>query len=242
MQTEQVKNKYNKDIENKYNGDYERERWFKNDIQKAGYEMTLNAIKKHAFANAYASCFELGPGHGTWTKELLKHNNKASYDLLDISSEMLRLVKERFKDKENINYIESDFLEFKPKKQYDFFFSSRAIEYIPKKEEAAKKISDLIKFGGRGFIITKTPKYLRNKMLGRNISDFHSGQIAPIKLKNLFLRNNCKNIKIYPVTMSWPFWRSAKMNLLLYKIFGNCQLNLISQFFSESYCVVFMKK
>ena len=116
MQTEQVKNKYNKDIEYKYNGDYERERWFKNDIQKAGYEMTLNAIKKYALASNYASCFELGPGHGTWTKELLEYNNNASYDLLDISSEMLRLVKERFKGKENINYIESDFLEFNSKK------------------------------------------------------------------------------------------------------------------------------
>ena len=242
MQTEQVKNKYNKDIEGKYNSGYERERWFKNDIQKAGYEMTLGAIKKYAFASNYATCFELGPGHGTWTKELLEYNNNASYDLLDISSEMLRLVKERFKDKKNINYIESDFLKFEVKKQYDFFFSSRAIEYIPKKEEVAKKISNSIKHGGRGFIITKTPKYLRSKILGRSISDFHSGQIAPIKLKNLFLQNNCKNIKIYPVTMSWPFWRSAKMNMLLYKIFSKHQLNLISQFFSESYCVVFDKK
>ncbi|MCK4539858.1 class I SAM-dependent methyltransferase [Candidatus Parcubacteria bacterium] len=242
MQTEQVKNKYNKDIKGKYNNKYEQERWFKNDIQKAGYDMTLNAIKKHAFASAYVSCFELGPGHGTWTKELLEYSDKANYDLLDISSEMLRLVKERFKDRENINYIESDFLEFKPEKQYDFFFSSRVIEYIPKKEEVIKKISDLIKPRGRGFIITKTPKYLRDKMLGRKIDDFHSGQIAPEKLMELFKKNNCKNIKIYPVTMSWPFWRSAKMNMLLHKTFGNHRLNLISQFFSESYCVVFDKK
>ncbi|MEA1963174.1 MAG: class I SAM-dependent methyltransferase [Patescibacteria group bacterium] len=242
MRTEQVKNKYNKDIKGKYNNKYEQERWFKNDIQKAGHKMTLGAIKKYALVNTYASCFELGPGHGTWTKELLEYNNNANYDLLDISSEMLRLVKERFKNIENINYIESDFLEFNPEKQYDLFFSSRAIEYIPKKEDVIKKISDLIKSSGRGFIITKTPKYSRNKILGRSISDFHSGQIAPEKLKRLLEKNNCENIKIYPVTMSWPFWSSSKMNMLLYKIFGNYQLNLISKFFSESYCVVFNKK
>ena len=242
MQTEQVKNKYNKDIKNKYNNGYEQERWFKNDIQKAGYEVTLEAVQKYALKDVYSFCFELGPGHGTWTKELLEHNSNANYDLLDISGEMLRLVKERFKDKTNINYIEGDFLKFETEKQYDFFFSSRAIEYIPKKEEVAKKISDLIKSGGRGFVITKTPKYLRDKMLGRKIDDFHSGQIAPEKLRELFKKNNCKNIKIYPVTMSWPFWRSAKMNMLLYKIFGNYQLNLVSQFFSESYTVIFEKK
>ena len=186
MQTEQVKNKYNKDIEDKYNGDYERERWFKNDIQKAGYEMTLSAIKKRALGRVYSSCFELGPGHGTWTKELLEYNGGASYDLLDISSEMLKLVSDRFKDKKNINYIEGDFLEFKPEKQYDFFFSSRAIEYIPEKEDVVKKISNLISSGGRGFIITKTPKYLRNKALGRKINDFHSGQITPKRLNRFY--------------------------------------------------------
>lgn len=242
MQTNDVKNKYNQDIAGKFNNEYEKERWFKNGIQKAGYEMTLGAIKKFALQKEFASCFELGPGHGTWTKELLEFQPHAEYLLLDISSAMLALAQARFQDKNNIEYLENDFLQFESAHQYEFFFSSRALEYIPDKEKAVKKIADLIVPGGRGFVITKTPKYLRNQILGRIISEFHSGQIAPAALKKLLANNNCVEIKIYPVTMSWPFWRSARMNLLLCKLFSNRALNFVSRFFSESYCVVFRKK
>lgn len=241
MQTEQVKNKYNQDIPNKFGRNYEQERWFKNDIQCAGYEMTKAAVKRFALASDFRDCLELGPGHGTWTKELLEFAPSAHYDLLDISSEMLGLVRERFAGKANIDYIENDFLCFEAKKQYDFFFSSRAVEYIPEKAEVVKKIVELIAPKGRGFVITKTPKYLRNKLLGRTVPEFHSGQILPNYLAKLFKDSGCKDIKVYPVTLSWPFWRSARMNLLLCKIFGGFRLNFLSQFFSESYCVVFRK-
>ena len=121
MQTEDVKNKYNADIVNKFNNKYEQERWFKNDIQKAGYDMTLSAIKTHALVKLYQSCFELGPGHGTWTKELFGYQPGADYTLLDISSAMLGLVKDRFKGNSNFNFIESDFLQFTTEKKFDFF-------------------------------------------------------------------------------------------------------------------------
>lgn len=239
MQTEQVKNKYNKDVLGKYQGKYEEERWFKNDIQKAGYIMTLNAIRKHALKSKYAACLELGPGHGTWTKELLDFQPEAKYTLVDISRAMINLAQARLGEKENISYVESDFLNFRAESRYDFFFSIRAIEYIPEKGKVIRKISDLLKPGGKGFIITKTPKYLRHKLLGRAVPEFHSGQIAPQALKKMLVQNNCTAIKIYPATLSWPFWRSAQMNLLLYNILGDNELNFVSKFFSESYCVVF---
>ncbi len=222
--------------------DYESHRWFRNKISKAGYFMTKESIKTHIPKREFHICLELGPGHGTWTKELLAINVNAQYDLVDVSAAMLDLVKKRFKKKENINYYESDFLEFASNKKYDFFFSVRAVEYILDKKELVNKIIALLINDGQGFIITKTPKYFRNKILRRRIKDFHKGQIAPGKFKELLQDAGARKIRIYPVTMSWPFWQSAKINLFLHKIFYRLPLNFISQFFSESYCVIFQKK
>ncbi|MBI4836918.1 MAG: methyltransferase domain-containing protein [Candidatus Portnoybacteria bacterium] len=141
----------------------------------------------------------------------------------------------------NVRYFETDFLDFKPDKQYDLFFSSRALEYISDKKEAVLKVAGLLKSGGRGFIITKTPKYLRAKLLGREIPELHQGQIAPRKLKQLLSETGFKNIEIYPVAMSLPLLKSSKLNRLLFRIFYKFRLNFLSQFFAESYCVKFEK-
>lgn len=234
-----IKQHYNEKIKESPN--YERERWFADDIKRSGYDMTLSAIRRHVLPVEFSSCLELGPGAGTWTKELLAARPDARFDLVDISKEMLGLVRRRFADKHNINYFESDFLAFDPEKQYDFFFSSRAIEYIPDKDAVARKICALIKPGGRGFIITKTPKYLRNKILGRAIPEMHRGQIAPGKFAELLAKYGAEDIAVYPAAMSWPFWRSAKMNLMLYQIFGGRKLNFFSKFFAESYAIGFNK-
>jgi len=240
MDTKEVKEYYNSSIKN--NQKYEEKRWFRNEIQKAGYDMTLATIKRAIQNENFSSCFELGPGHGTWTKELVKRNPDSIFNLLDISAEMLKLVRERFKTNERIEYIESDFLDFEPKREYDFFFSSRAIEYIPNKEEVAKKIHKILKQNGTGVVITKTPKYLRSKILRRKISDFHSTQVSPRKFRKILLDNNFENIEIYPTTLSFPIFRSAFLNKILYKTLGNLKLNCLSQLFSESYCVKFTKK
>lgn len=190
----------------------------------------------------YKTCLELGPGHGTWTSLLLDKAKNAKYELVDISREMLAISKERFSTQDNIEYFESDFLEFNPGKTYDFFFSSRAIEYIDDKEKTVQKIADLLNKDGQGFIITKTPHYTRMKLMRKKVSKFHSGQISPNKLKELMTKNNLEEIKIYPVTFSWPFWSSSKMNRFLYKIFAQKKICVMSQFFSESYSVKFKKK
>ncbi len=241
MNTKKVKDIYNKDVPGKFGGEYEYNRWFKNDIQKAGYEMTLASINKHAVHIEFMSCFELGPGAGTWTDVLIKAHPEARFRLLDISKEMLKLSRERFKEEKNVEYIEGDFLEYNPEEKFDFFFSSRVIEYIPDQERVARQILSLLKEGGEGFLITKTPKYLRNKILKRKIDKFHQGQIEPKKLKEFFLKNGATKVKIYPVAMSIPILNSPFINKLLHKIFYRIQLNPISKFFAESYLIKFVK-
>ncbi len=242
MNNQNVKEKYNKEISDKFGNDYEKNRWFKDDFTKSGYDAMFKTIEAQVTREKFATCLELGPGHGTWTSLLLKFHPGTHFDLVDISSEMLRLAKLRFKNATNLSYFESDFLEFSPNKTYDFFFSSRAIEYIDDKEKMLKKINALLNPNGGGFIITKTPKYFRMKLMGRKVSQFHSGQIETGKLKNLLEKCGFTEIEIMPVTFVWPFWRSAKKNRCLFGKFGQKKMGLLSKFFSESYAIKFKKK
>jgi len=243
MDAAEVKEIYNRQVKTKLGGDYEHRRWFSNDLKKAGYEMTRRVVEWHCLEKIelLEDCLELGSGAGTWTKLFLEKCPDAKFDLVDISGEMLDQAKENLGSYQNIRYFEADFLDFKPDKQYDLLFSSRALECETDKKRAVLKSAGLLRSGGRGFIITKTPKYLRARVFGRKIPRLHQGQIAPRKLKQLLSEAGFKNIAIYPATMSFPLFKSPKLNRLLFKVFYKHGLNFLSQFFSESYCVKFEK-
>ncbi len=241
MSNNLVKEKYNKDIVEKYQSNYEKERWFKDDFTKTAYQATKDSILFTLPSKKISSVLELGPGHGTWTKFLFEKYGNPKIDFVDISKEMLKLLKSRFEDKKNLQYFESDFLDFNSGDKYDLFFSIRAIEYIEDKKELAKKIFNFLNNDGQVLIVSKTPKYLRMKLVGKKVSDFHSRQVSDKKLKKIFQDLGAKNIKVYPVTFVWPFWRSAVMDNFLFKIFGKRKINFLSRFFSESYLISFLK-
>jgi ubiquinone/menaquinone biosynthesis C-methylase UbiE len=243
MKTREVKEIYNRQVSEKFSGDYEHARWFSSPVKKAGYEMTKKTIFRRLLdkGTQIFSYLELGPGAGTWTKIFYENNPGAYFFLIDISSEMLKLARKKLPEGDNVKYWEGDFLDFKAGERFDFFFSCRAFEYLPDKELAAAKINELLKPGGTGFIITKTPKYLRSRLLGRKVGKLHAGQIAPGKLKNIFEKAGFTDIEIYPTTMVFPFLGIAALDKFLFFIFSPFKLNILSQFFSESYCVKFRK-
>ncbi|GEM_PF-152024 len=244
METTEVKKFYNVEMPKKFGADYEFNRWFKTPALEAAYKMTRLAIERHALSGGKIkqNVFELGPGAGTWSRLLLERKFAKHLDMLDISFQMLSIAKENLKEYENVSFTESDFLDFYTAKHYDFFFSSRVIEYIPDKKKVVSKISEILSPGGSGFVITKTPKYFTNKLLGRKVSEMHGGQVSPKELRSIFEKSGFSEIKIYPVTMSFPLLRSPVLNTFLYKIFGRAPLNRASEFFSESYGIQFTKK
>jgi trans-aconitate methyltransferase len=244
MKTEDVKKIYNDIMPEKYGEEYEFGRWFKTPALHAAFDMTKRSIERRVLSDkkTYGKVFELGPGAGTWSKLLLENKFGGHLTMLDISRAMLALAQKALTDYPNTSFIEKDFLEFRPDKPYDFFFSSRVIEYLPDKAKLAEKISRILSSEGRGFIITKTPKYFINTILRRKTSAFHSGQIAPKELARIFREHGFSEIKLYPVTLSFPILKSASVNRLLYKIFGALPLNPLSAFFSESYSIEFTKK
>ncbi len=67
---------------------------------------------------------ELGCGSGRASKIMLDNIKNAEYDLLDLSSKMIKYTENRFNDKK-INFIQSDTINYlyETKKEYDFVFS-----------------------------------------------------------------------------------------------------------------------
>ena len=149
------------------------------------------------------SVLEVGPGPGTWTKVLLSNKEIARYDIVDISEEMLRQAKDNLHEFEQINFVHSDILDFVPKEQYDFFFSSRFIEYVNDKEKVVDTIFKSLKPGGKGYLSTKTPQY--GRFMSKKVnSPVHQGQISAKKLRELFERRGFKVKKIINVNSVFP--------------------------------------
>ncbi len=236
------------DIEQSFNrfaenagGEYERARWKSTAEREQDYFMTEKSIRQLAKDVKFSHYLELGSGPGTWTKVFITFVPNASFDLVDISEVMLRQAKTGLGNAENIHYIHSDFMSFAANKRYDFFFSSRAIEYLPSKKDFAKKVFSLMKAGGRGIIITKMSHYGRSTLARKTIPPIHRGQIKP-KVLTRFLRDAGFSVEgVWPVTLHTPVISIPALNRLLYRIFSSFQLNPASAFFSESYAVTFTK-
>ena len=219
MKTDEVRDFYNKTVKENYQNRYEEKRWFSDPEQKIFYKMTglfiSNFLKRSGIK--FKNYLEVGPGPGTWTKIYLKNFPEANYNLVDISSEMLKMCKDNLSGQGNISYSENDFMNFTLDKKYDFIFSSRALEYFPDKDAFVKKIRVLLEIGGVALVITKTPKYFRSKILKKNIPDLHKNQIKPADFKKIVIKNGFKKVEIYPVVLYFPFitflWQSSFFKL-----------------------------
>lgn len=243
MDTQEIKQKYNQEIQVKYKFDYEHNRWFATPLLQAGFKMMQKTIQKHVLSDKLVveNILELGPGAGTWTKMLKTKFAQANFDLVDISKEMLALAQRALGDDKFV-YFESDFLDWQGSKKYDLFFSSRALEYFPSKSPVISKIFSLLNQEKYGFIITKNPQYWRYQLVGRKIPDMHRQQVKPKDLKIILSKVGFSEIKFYPAVMTMPFFKSPFLNSLLFRLFGNFQLNIISQLFTEAYLVKFKKQ
>lgn len=240
MKAEAVKDLYNIDLKTS-DEPYEHRRWFSSKRARVAYDATRYAVKKYALPilKDRSEVFELGAGPATWTKVLLEKAPNARYELVDISSEMLKQAKTALREQKNITYVESDICEFKPQKKYDFFFSSRIIEYVSDKDAAVSTISISLKKGAKGMIITKTPQY-RRFLIKKPKSDFHSLQIEPKDLSNLLIKHGCSVLQVTPVTFVFPKLKSAFLDRLLFNV-GKFMPMYLAKPFTESYAIIFVK-
>jgi ubiquinone/menaquinone biosynthesis C-methylase UbiE len=240
MKSEFIKNYYNESIREHYKDSYEYERWHKSPVLEMGYQMTKDCVEAVSKVSNFKNYLELGPGPGTWTRIFIDLHPGATFTLVDISSEMLNLARKNLVH-DDLNLIESDFGSFNSPNTFDFFFSSRAIEYLPDHVFFLKKIYNLMSSGSQGYIITKTPHYWRQRMFRRSVPVFHQGQIEPKRLASLLLDQGFKIISIVPVVTVIPLSHSARLSQAIHRLFKRVPFTFITGFFSESYAVHFKK-
>ncbi len=234
---------YDETMPQKQGGDYEHARWRANPLLAAQYEMTADAVDRVVapLARGAARVLEAGPGPGTWTKRLLAANAAAAYTLVDISREMIAQARRGLSGHANVTLVEGDFAALEPSEPFDFFFSSRAIEYMPDKEAAMRKVSELLRAGGRGALITKMPKPFFDRLRGRGLRSLHSAQIAPRALVRLLERSGLEVGAVRIATATVPLVGSASLNRWAYRILARLPFMFPLTLFAESYLVTFRK-
>jgi ubiquinone/menaquinone biosynthesis C-methylase UbiE len=227
----------------KLGGDYEHARWRANPLLSAQYRMMTDVLNRLVvpIVRRALRVLEVGPGPGTWTKILLEANPEAKYTLVDISREMLAQAREGLASHTDVTFVESDLLAFESSQPFDLFFSSRAIEYMPDKRAAARKIASLLAPGAHGAIITKMPKPFFDQVRGRKVATLHTGQIAPCDLAFILEHSGLIVEKIRIATATLPGFGSAHANSWVYMLLKHSPLFFPFTLFAESYLIMFRK-
>lgn len=244
MEKEELRKHFNEVASGKEFESYEERRWSADPKRKVQEEATREFIVRYAMplARTVSTITELGAGPGTWTKLLHEASPTARFLLLDIAGEMLTRAKSVLPSGVVVDTKEGDFGTIAlPPSATEFFFSSRAIEYVSPKDGAVRTIFNHLTSGGKGVLITKMPKPLMNQLSGRALSAIHKGQIAPEELARLLTAAGFIDVRLYPVTFSFPLLRSPHADRFLSSLFGKSRLNPISAPFAESYGATFRK-
>lgn len=229
---------YNQAMPQKYGDDYEAARWRANPFLSAQYDMMRSVMAWVAPLARGKRVLEVGPGPGTWTKFLLRSNPAGRFTLVDISSEMLRQAKESLSGAP-IEFVESGLLEYRGAPA-EFFFSSRAIEYIDDKQAMAETIASLLVAGGRGVIITKMPKPLFDRLRGRR-AELHTGQISPGTLASCLRAAGLVVGRVRIATATVALFNSPRLNAAMFALLSRVPLVWPLTFFAESYVLEFTK-
>ena len=226
----------------KTKGNYQKTRW-DTPIGRGHFETTQKTIVEHAFliARNMRRYLELGPGPGTWTKLFVETHPDASFTLIDISEEMLGQAKREL-NLDAIEYVLSDFREYEGHTgAVDFFFSSRAIEYIEDKSMVANKVTSLLKGGGKGFIITKCGHPLRDSLRGRKLPERHAHQTTPRAFIRELQKTGLKVRGCGIAAVTVPLAQNPTLNSLVWKIAQFLPVILLPFGIAESFCFSFEK-
>lgn len=103
---------------------------------------------------------EIGPGHGLYTLELVRHiSNAEKLDVVDISDAAIELTKNIFETiapeyLSRINFFRADVTDFHPNDKYDFISMGEVLEHVEHPEELLQKLSGLLTEMGILYIST----------------------------------------------------------------------------------------
>lgn len=112
-------------------------------------EIYYNTVVKLTQKYDNPKILDLGAGTGILTEYLYTQHPHSDYTLIDLSTEMLNIAKEKFKD-DDFKYIISNYLTYDFKEKYDVIVSSLSIHHLTDEEKKFlyKRIYDILLPGG----------------------------------------------------------------------------------------------
>ena len=140
-----MENKEVVDAFNKASTDYDKYRKQAIPNMDIYYNTVVNLTKNYSDPKI----LDLGAGTGILTELLYKQHPNSNITLVDLSTEMLNIAKNKFNDK-NFKYIEADYLTHDFDKDYDIIVSSLSIHHITDEEKKVlyKRIYNFLRTGG----------------------------------------------------------------------------------------------
>jgi len=143
MKSEQIKNNFN-DLARTY-GDDARKKLIPcfDDFYRIGISM-LTCRK------AAPRVLDLGAGTGLYSNFLIQRYPDAEITLIDFSDEMLTLARERFRHREQVDYLLGDYTKHTFEAAYDIIISALSIHHLDAEEKRAlyNKVYNLLAPGG----------------------------------------------------------------------------------------------
>ena len=140
-----MENKEVVDAFNKASTDYDKYRKQAIPNMDIYYNTVVNLTKNYSDPKI----LDLGAGTGILTELLYKQHPNSNITLVDLSTEMLNIAKNKFNDK-NFKYIEADYLTHDFDKDYDIIVSSLSIHHLTDEEKRVlyKRIYNFLRTGG----------------------------------------------------------------------------------------------
>ena len=111
------------------------------------YNITVNLAQ---WKNPDPKILDIGAGTGLLTKFLFEKYPEAEFTLIDMSEEMLKVAKNRFRSAKNFKYIVADYTTHDFNGSFDLAVSSLSIHHLEDndKEKLYKKIYNALNPGG----------------------------------------------------------------------------------------------
>jgi ubiquinone/menaquinone biosynthesis C-methylase UbiE len=239
-----VRNYYNKQV-GKLDTTYTDSRWHSSGAAEFDYIQTSRALDLALGKDRFEKVVEIGPGDAVWTEKIHKHVEGSMY-LIEQSSEMLGLAREKLRNRSDINFELSDFEGSNPPLENDLVIAIRCFEYFQNKSDSIKKMYDMLSLGGRLIIVTKNADLKTSVSVQKRL--VHSDQLTRKEMKNLLTKNNFKIEMVYPAVIRWKI-KYALMRFVfdtLHKITvwsgGAIQISFLYKYATESFVYVASKK
>ncbi|MDD2580652.1 MAG: methyltransferase domain-containing protein [Desulfuromonadaceae bacterium] len=245
--------KYYEDLIHDIGDDYFNYRWKNHPVNRSHYRHTKKSVEfSFSLIDGTANhLLEIGSGPGTWTDICLSHTRKMT--IVDISSEMLKVVRERFKNYQ-IELVCGDFIsdEVLLPNGINVIFSARALEYMDNKRAMVSKSCEILTDKGFLVIITKNPRWMDKvkESLQPAISYendiLQSDWIEWSELEEYYRENGLKNVVTYPVcfgSYNAPLnnFISIKLCDLLHSFMFQRKISTTIDFLVESYMTIGQK-